>query len=792
MPNSPNNFLLRETDRFTPLNAGTNYTLSFDVAFPMVEQLVPGRDSFLFYMYAITDVNDKIYEHGALNNNNILKSQPIFLICPTETDLRVTQASTVPDTLLTSQLLTVNWTVDNIGTSTEIWGYDFWYDGIYLSNDTIWDPGDLLIQDFTQEGPLDSLAYYTDEKTITIPEVPTGIYCLMLVADNQDYLDEESKTNNVKIFPVAGPPTNIFIKQKPPANLVAKTFTAPADGISGQPIDVIIKVKNEGVGTVAKDWVDKVYLSTDFTISNSDNILFTKVNAPPLAPGAEYLDTIQVFIPINKEGNFILLFKTDANNRIFEMGQESDNTLFTFITIDRDDPSDLVVLDATIPASVFVNQKIDISYQVKNIGQFPASGFQRDILYLSQDSIFDVSDIQLGIKQLTSQLAPGSSQNRIIEMVCTPGVPLGDYHVIIQTDALNNIYEVSDVNNVYVSPEKINIQVEELPFDVLTANSLIHQGSAFYRIEIPDSLINETMRITLSSNKPSASNEMYLSRNMMPTRSSHDYSHSIPFSPYQNVIVPELESGTYYLYIYGQSNISEPQNITVIAEIIEFSITAIAENTAGNTGTMTARITGAKFTENMTVSLYDQAYGRHTANRLFFINSTEVFASFNLAGANIGVYDLVIEKPGGDSIALEDGFTIIEGPIGSVDVFGSNENGFTCNIKNLGTENLLSSNIIAPSAVRVGRVVPITIQFGNNGTMDIPCPQRFIMSVRGAPLGYSPEELTEMKQELLLVFEEPGGPPGILRPGATRIHDDLHIFFSSIEILHTRIKYEKL
>ena len=765
--NSPNNFLLKEQDRFQPLNAGENYALNFNITFPMVEDLVPGRDSFMFHLYAITDIDDHIYEHGVSNNNNVLKSQPIFLICPTETDLRVVNVSTAPDTLETSQKLTVEWTIDNIGTSTEIWGYDFWYNGIYLSNDSIWDENDLLIQDFTQEGPLDSLGIYSNEKTITIPEVPSGIYCLMLVADNKGYLDEESKTNNVKILPVSGPPTNIYIKQKTPSNLVAKTFTAPVDGISGQPIDVIIRVKNEGNGEVDQDWVDKVYLSTDFTISNSDNILFTKVNHPTLAPGEEYLDTVQAFIPINKEGNFILLFKTDANNRIFEMGQEGDNTLFTFITIDRDDPSDLVVTNATVPASIFVNQKIDIDYEIKNIGQFPAGGFQRDILYLSQDSIFDVGDVQLGIKQLTSQLAPNAIQNRTIEMVCTPGVPLGDYHVIIQTDALNNIYEVSDDNNVYISPGKINIQVEELPMNVLTNNNLIHQGSAFYRIEIPDSLINETMRITLGSDKPLASNEMYLSRNMMPTRSTHDYSHSIPFSPYQEVIVPELDSGTYYLYIYGETNISEPQEILVIAEIIEFSIRSIGENTAGNTGTMTARLTGAKFTENMIVSLHNDALGTHVASKLFFINSTEVFVSFNLVGAELGVYDVVVEKPGGDSIALEDGFTIVDGPVGSVDAFGSNENGFTCNIKNLGTENLLSSNIIAPNAVRVGRVVPITIQFGNNGTMDIPCPQRFILSVRGAPLGYNPDELSEMKQELLLVFEEPGGPPGILRPGAT-------------------------
>ena len=765
---SSNNYLIEEFQRFTDLDIGGEYTLTLDAIFPMVSAIVPGGDSLDFYLYAVADFDDEVYEHAALNQNNVLRSDPIFLVCPPGVDLKIGMLSIIPtDTLETSQDLTLSWMIENIGPSTSIWNYDIWYDGVYLSNDPIWDPDDLLIEDFTVEGPLDSLEYYTDEQTITIPEVPSGHYCLMLVADNQEYLNEESILNNNGIFPVAGPPVNIYIKQKPASNLVAKSFTAPVDGVSGQPIEIVFKVKNEGPGAVDEDWVDKIYLSTDFTISNSDQILYTNVRNPNLAPGEEYLDTVEVFLPIEEEGNFILLFKTDANNRIFEMGEEGDNSLFTFITIDRDDPSDLVVENANIPTSALVNEKIDIIYDVKNIGQFPASGVQRDLVYLSQDSVFDVTDVQLGIQQLTSQLAPNASEERTIEMLCTPGVPLGDYHVIVQTDALNNIYEVSDVNNVYVSPEKINIQVPELPIDVLTPNTLTHQQRIFYRIEVPAALDNETMRITLLSDILSASNEMYLSYGEMPTRSTHDFSHRLPFSPNQEVTAPELDSGTYYLHIYGETDINTSQEITVIAEIIEFSIFEIDRNTGGNTGTVTAKITGAKFSENMTVTLHDDDLGSHVATSLYFLNSTEVFASFNLGGASLGQYDVILENPGGAMVSLTDGFEIVEGPAVSSDVFGSDGNGFVCSIKNLGTENLLSSNIIAPSAVRVGRVVPITIQFGNNGAMDIPCPQRFILSVRGAPLGMTPDELPEMKQELLLLFEEPGGPPGILRPGAT-------------------------
>jgi hypothetical protein len=37
------------------------------------------------------------------------------------------------------------------------------------------------------------------------------------------------------------------------------------------------------------------------------------------------------------------------------------------------------------------------------------------------------------------------------------------------------------------------------------------------------------------------------------------------------------------------------------------------------------------------------------------------------------------------------------------------------------------------------------------------------------PLSFTPEDFTANKKELFLEFEESGGPPGILRPGAQGI-----------------------
>lgn len=190
----------------------------------------------------------------------------------------------------------------------------------------------------------------------------------------------------------------------------------------------------------------------------------------------------------------------------------------------------------------------------------------------------------------------------------------------------------------------------------------------------------------------------------------------------------------------------------------------------GNTGNVTIKMEGAKFTPDMSASLEDASLGTIMASALTFINSTEVFVTFPLAGASEGLYDVVAERPDNEVATLVDGFEVIAGEAGTTTHSGAGtggEGGFFCKIVNVGAEQSLSRGLAHPAAVRVNRLVPITILFGNSGNVDIPCPTRFIISLRGAPLSFISNDFEENRQELYLVFEEPGGPPGILRPGST-------------------------
>ena len=148
------------------------------------------------------------------------------------------------------------------------------------------------------------------------------------------------------------------------------------------------------------------------------------------------------------------------------------------------------------------------------------------------------------------------------------------------------------------------------------------------------------------------------------------------------------------------------------------------------------------------------------------IDPTVLYATLDLAGVAIATYDLVIEKQSGEQARLDDGFEVVAGSAGSTGgPFGPG--GFSCSIGNIGADGLLELNIQRPASTRPNRIISFTIQFTNDGNVDIPCPQRFFVSIDGAPVGFSVSELDEGKEDLLLLFEEINGPPGILRPGAT-------------------------
>lgn len=763
------------------LEPGDSIQFTVNVSMPMLSLVVAGLDSFTTApVFIHVDERDAIYEHTDENNNRV-RSDSFYIFCPPPVDLLIDDADFPFTNLNSGGAATVSWSVENISSTTAYWNYPFWYDGIFLSRDTIWDGfNDVFVTDWVRPGPLGMNQGYQDARTFNLLNGLSGDYYVFMVTDHTNLNRDGNPDNNAWLMrDMMGQPKVLHVTLSPYPDLEPTLFIAPQTAAAGQPIEIDYRVQNRGVGpTQAGSWTDQVYLSTDFVIDPGDTILGTNVYNSILGVGQAYRDTMSITLPATASGNYVLLFKTDVNNVLYEHQAENNNEAFAYLVVYRPPPSDLVITRITVPDSMIAGDTATIRWTLRNVGNNPATGIMTDAVYLSEDTIWDVSDPLFGLLQNNINLAPQGMTERSLNKNAT-GLEIGDYHVIVRTDILDNIIEQNDTNNLAYSPDQIRVTVEELPLNVLKSNQLCDNIELYYRIEIPANLIGETLLIDLKADSVNGSNELYLRKSAVPNRVTYDYTSILPQqNGNQQLVVPSLQAGTYYLMAYGNTSNGNKQNAEFYARILNFEIRAVNASMGGNTGSVTVKIDGAKFNPAIRIQLEDS--GRvYLASSVYYVDPISVFATFNLRGAPLGLYD-VVGILAGDTARLVDAFEVITGDAGSdggaMGGAGSGGNGgnggggsggISCTVENVGYDNLLITTITHPATSRLGRIVPITIHYGNQGNVDIPVPFRFLISLEGAPLAFDVNDLNPGQLELILEFSEANGPPGVLRPGAT-------------------------
>jgi parallel beta-helix repeat protein len=696
-------------------------------------ELVTGE----YYFHFRTDAQEDVYEHTD-EDNNVLTVGPITISEYPPVDLHA-KLLTAPDSAFSGKQIKIQWEVENIGQGATL--APFWYDGVFLSKDTIYNEFvDLFIADFPQYGPIASGANYMEQQTITLPNGVSGDFYLLLASDHSLVEENTKLTRDMDLSNnfVSAP---IKISLTPSPDLQVTTIKTPTQGISGQPISISWTVGNEGVGpTEGGQWVDRIYLSTDFKVDKNDAILGTFNHSGNLGSTESYSETMEVILPIKASGNQIIIIKTDDNDVLYEHKTEDNNTITSLITVVQPLPTDLIVTNVAGPAFAIVGEQIEVEWTVKNTGVNPATGKMEDIVYFSKDAVWDIGDAILGVVSYNINLAPLSENTKTLTAKLG-GVALGDYHVIVRTDAKNNIFESADNNNEGASKTSTNVDVNELQLFVTKEDTLGSGVNLYYRVEIVDSLLNETMLISLKG-LPNADNELYLKYGDIPTRTSYDFAHKKPFSGSQEVVVPNLKVGTYYLLVYGKAPSVSQQPINLLATRLDFEIRGIETNVGGDNGSVTVILSGSKFTPDMMVRLEDNNVTIDGAN-LHYIDPTTVYVTFDLNSAELGYYDVVAEGLNGKLAILPNGFKVVTG-----------------------TGPQLLTEYRHPASTRPGRIVAITIDFANGGNVDIALPVRAFISVFGAPVAYTVADLKYNFDNLNLEFKEPEGPQYILRPGA--------------------------
>ncbi len=686
-----------------------------------------------YQLFLVTDATASVPESA--DGNNVSNSVPITIHTletsglPTA-DLSVT-ALTVPPTASSGDTLPVSWTVTNAGTTRTNTGV--WTDSLWLSLDGVIDASDIRLGSFTRSAPLNPGESYSRSAEFPLDIDLSGTYSVIVQTDSDDAVFEGAGENNNQR--ASSPATDVTLSSTP--DFRVSSVVPPAEVLSGRSFDLTWTVQNTGEAA-AGVWYDSVYLSLDQVFDPLTDIrIGFAAHETGLAAGGQYSTTSSFDVPRALGGRYYVFIATDATNRVYERGGESNNMAYgpQSINVVHLPPADLVVGDITIPANAAPGQNATITFTIANNGSNPAKGRWDDALYISADESWDLGDAFFGRVQHTGDVAASGSYTSSLTAPL-PGVLPGNYKIIVRSDIRNNLVESNENNNLAASLDSFQVDVPALTLGAATAGTLAQNGAAYYRVDVRT---GDTLVIDFDSAAASGFTELYASFGTMPSRSRADFSAITPFEQDQRIIVPVARGGTYYILAHGTDVPSGSTPFSLTARTITFGVLDTDYGVAGNAGRATIKITGAKFTGKTTAQL---VLGATTLNAVSYWTSdpSTLYATFDLTGATLGRYDVRVSDPAGGAAVVPASLQVVAGQ-----------------------QAEMTANFAGPETIQLGNVGPFSVQVANRGNSDGYAPLITLSSERvGTRFGVSPSDLQVQTVQFLGIKNT--GPAGIYAP----------------------------
>jgi subtilase family serine protease len=285
-----------------PLAAGDKYTVSSEINLPDGTSF---GSKYLIFTVAYYD------SLGEVNSDNNVYTVPIEI---TGLDANLGITATAPTTATTGESISTSWIVTNNGSET---ANSQWTDLIYLSDDQYFDNSDTYLNYQYHGTPLSAGESYTGNRNINIPgNTKVGSQYLLFISDRYNQQYETDETDNIKAVPI----------EITAPDLVISNATAPSNAALKETISLSWTVTNSDNATALNNWSDRVYLSSDTTVDNSDIQLLSEVidAQTPLTAGGNYSITKDVTIPLTASGKRYLLFVTDKNNNQTETNETNN------------------------------------------------------------------------------------------------------------------------------------------------------------------------------------------------------------------------------------------------------------------------------------------------------------------------------------------------------------------------------------------------------------------------------------------------------------------------------------
>ncbi|MBR1850619.1 MAG: fibronectin type III domain-containing protein [Bacteroidales bacterium] len=688
-----------------------------------------------YYVWAVTDVDNEIYEHTGESNNSTHSS--VVNVKQYQLDIEAA-ALAGPTQVEWGQRATYTLTVANNSAVPTLAAT--WADEVYISDDEVLHPTDQRLVMAEHRTPLLADSSYTLTFSATIPMgTPSEAY-LIAVVDKNNANPDIDRTNNLYVLPIS-------VSSVPTADLELSQFSlVGGDTITaGQPALAAYTVTNISSQPVeAASWSDKLYLATNASAGNGTEIGSYARRNITLNQGESYTDTVEFTVPLPNEGGFNLVVKANAALGFYETTTDN-NTALAQVSVILPPPGDLVVQTIDVDDSVVSGSTVNASWRVVNVGANTLSGSGlRSLVYVSADTIFDPADKLLGsVETGYISLANGQSVAQRLSARIS-GLPQGNYYLIVKTNVRNSFNEVDRTNNTSASTLPFHVSIRTLEWDTPTADTLRNNLASDFILNVGDNR-GETALLTLESADSllGAVNMLYVSHNNIGDNLNYTYSTIGQYTANPELYIPSTQAGYYGVNVYGSTPVaSAEQQATLTARVIPFELRQASPSTGGVSGPVTLELIGSRFRPDMQVYL---SRGADTLrpDTLIYDGYYRSYATFNLVGADTGFYDLgVVNYCEGEAMLARAFHAVAGAPDG------------------------LQYNLVFPNSPRPNRNIVMMLEFGNTGNTDLSGVVLEIESIGGSWISLTPDGIANQAVKLQVPLTIEGEPEGLLRPGS--------------------------
>ena len=283
-------------------------------------------------------------------------------------------------------------------------------------------------------------------------------------------------------------------------------------------------------------------------------------------------------------------------------------------------------------------------------------------MYLSEDDVWDIGDLQLGSAQcarISIEPFQGDSSNdaSFQQTFITPFVAQLNYTGIVRTRS--NLRDPSLENNIGITSMPLSISALSLTLSVPTMIVLTPGEELVYRIDgVPS---EETLVATLTTSETGAYHDLFLRHQKPPTGFNFDATSKSALSFNQRAIVRNSMAGTYYLRIESNGRGSDPYEVEVLVKIAQFEVLSTSPDVGAPLGNVTIRFSGTAFNYNIRGELVHESTGEvYMASKTYWFSSEEVHATFNTVNMSEGTYSPRLQDMDSGTISQMNGSFCIE------------------------------------------------------------------------------------------------------------------------------------